>query len=391
MHTLGMNVRIGTLLLLGLLALHLPGDAVADGTTRLSLAGSVEARDGIWGLRYSPDGRSLAGIDGSGTLTVWDATRRSVRKRLDLANEIGKGLCVAFSPDGNRLAVAGSLDQIVLVDPHTLGVQDVVSTETSDIWGLAFAGNGMLVSMHSDGKVLRTNLPVLSGRGTQTGGSGERTWWDRTRDDWSWGRDARVAELAKLPTRSHSDVVAFGEGADARIWVAGMGGRAATTEVMGSGGFGRAFDDHNGGARAVAGSPDGRFLATGGWDDQLVIRDLRSTGEPRRIRIDSDGNGLAFFPDGTRVVVGTDRGTLMVVDTSDGTIHASIERAHPDGWLSAVAVSPDGREIAAGGYGSKVELWTIAQPSTAPGVNWTSRRGARTQDGPTGLQLFGGD
>ena len=67
-----------------------------------TLPGKLDAAIGA--LKFSEDGRLLAAGDGSGTVTIWDATTAK-----PLHAKPPQGFCVtlAFSPDGTRLAGAG--------------------------------------------------------------------------------------------------------------------------------------------------------------------------------------------------------------------------------------------------------------------------------------------
>lgn len=61
----------------------------------------------IYSLSYSPDGKKLASIDDGGNLIVWDLETGKISSR----NQVAPGVrtyCVAWSPSGNQIAVAGS-------------------------------------------------------------------------------------------------------------------------------------------------------------------------------------------------------------------------------------------------------------------------------------------
>src|SRR5438876_127547 len=56
---------------------------------------------------------------------------------------------------------------------------------------------------------------------------------------------------------------------------------------------------------------------------------------------------LAWLPDGTRIVSGSDDSTVQVWDANSGHL----------GSIWAVAWSPDGKHIASGGNDSTVQVW----------------------------------
>jgi WD40 repeat protein len=65
--------------------------------------------------------------------------------------------------------------------------------------------------------------------------------------------------------------------------------------------------------------------------------------------------GVAFTPDGSLVIAGSRDGSLRAYATS-GT-SPLLDTTSPTSIL-ALAVSPDGRSVAAGGVG-EIDLWTV--------------------------------
>jgi WD40 repeat protein len=76
---------------------------------------------------------------------------------------------------------------------------------------------------------------------------------------------------------------------------------------------------HDGAIRRLAFSPDGRLLASGSDDATARIWSL-SGRELAVIRTNSPVVGLAFSPDGTRLVVSSQNGSLYIVDPQTGLI-----------------------------------------------------------------------
>jgi WD40 repeat protein/tetratricopeptide (TPR) repeat protein/tRNA A-37 threonylcarbamoyl transferase component Bud32 len=114
---------------------------------------------------------------------------------------------------------------------------------------------------------------------------------------------------------------------------------------------------HEGEVVALAFSPDGKTLLTGGADKSARLWDL-ATGTARELRHQGPVVTLAFRPDGRECVTGSWDGTARLWDAVTGEqIGQPLEHS---GKVLAVAFSPDGGLVLTGGEDRAARLWDAA-------------------------------
>jgi WD40 repeat protein/class 3 adenylate cyclase len=97
---------------------------------------------------------------------------------------------------------------------------------------------------------------------------------------------------------------------------------------------------------AVAFSPDGRLLATGHPNGNIIVRDRNGTPIGPVLNAGGAVHTMAFAHDGRRLAVGTGSGetSIIIFDTQTG--QASRRPPSPPGGFQVVAISPDDSTLA---------------------------------------------
>ena len=351
------------------------------------------------GAVWSQDGRSIAITSASGRVILWD-----LQANRQIAERRGKDAEAWFSRDGAHWAFADGHGRVKVLSTATGAVSATVTAPShaslagfspddarlvfvprSDAPPRSDTADGWSVTMVS----VATGETVDVFKGPDGGSLGSRYYVEqdgvgalRLRDIASWrsvrviaGQQAleaaafsmnggRVAlarhggisvidaetgrQIGGCPAAGTTASVAFSPdgaliaygGADKTVTVCDPEQPTVTHSLTG----------HDGAIASVAFAADGRRVISGDETGTVGVWDVANGRRVRTFR-DPDRRGarvVAFAPDGPRVVSGTDDNKIHTFNLVTGRPEQTLRML--TGPVAALAVSPDGRRVAAGSY-----------------------------------------
>jgi WD40 repeat protein len=144
--------------------------------------------------------------------------------------------------------------------------------------------------------------------------------------------------------------------------------------------LGQPLTGHNDRVYSVAFSPDGKTLASGSWDNTILLWDVSDPAAPRQLGQPLTGHtgfvsSVAFSPDGKTLASGgcggQDRfscfqGEIILWDVSDPAAPRLLRQpltGHTNAVVWSVAFSPDGKTVASGNADGTIILWDVSDPA----------------------------
>ena len=283
---------------------------------------------------FSSDGARVASADGTGSVRLWDvATGRELASFQCGTNAV---YAVAFNPRMSQVACGDADGGIGLWDLQTGRALAAWCAHGAEVAALAFSPDGRrIVSGGHDGTLTLSN--AATGCALKTLG----------------GHDAPVTDVAFSPDGRW--ITSAGHDGLVKLWEADTGAIVHTmvhTDLA---------PKHE--VLCLAFSPDSSQVASAGTDLRIRFWDVQTGQNVLALRNPSARLlGLAFHPDGTRLVsvgangaTGAQLASCRLWDLRSG-IELKVLSGHESGIL-AVAYSPDGTRIATGGADNTVRLW----------------------------------
>lgn len=302
--------------------------------------GRSQSAPELYAAALSPDGASAVAAGQGGQ--IFSFSLREPEAPATVIDTSARALySLDYSPDGAQLAAGTGDGQVLIIDmqhrrrlrmaPWSSGSPQIVAAIAYEPGGgqrLAVVGNSGALSVHAaaDGATLLGPLP---------GGHGylSSVAWDRT------GRTLAAAS----------------EDGGVLLWDSTTGQRIAREP-------GKATTALS----AVSFSPDGQFLAACGLDGQLALAPPAEgrAGQPPWRAPGGAIYSCAFAPDGLLLASGGD-GQILLWDVA---AHPAVHRLRQPAPVSALSVSPDGRQAALGEPDGGLRRWLLSRGQPEPPV-----------------------
>jgi WD40 repeat protein len=299
-------------------------------------------------IAFSPDGRWLAGtnFDSSNVAWLWDLTdSASSATPIVLGGHRNAISTMAFSP-GGRWFATGSWDKTIRVWDLTAHIpappRHVLSRHHAAVRALAFSADDKRLASVSGDPSSSETLGIV---------------WDMTVAD---------PEINPIILRGHKNVVrdvavsppdgrwiaTAGWDETARLWDVTSANPSANPVLL-------KFADR---VSSVAFSPDGHWLAAAAGDGLTQLLDLRDPaagpallrGPQARIFV------TAFSPDAHWLAVASGDNSIWLWNPNDLTLEPTIVHGHTASYTAGIAFSPNGRWLATGSPNdAATRLWSL--------------------------------
>jgi WD40 repeat protein len=243
--------------------------------------------DAVFGLAFSPDGNRLASGSRDGAVILWDVDSGDELRRLK--GHSGSASRLQFSPDGVTLAAGGEGGLVHLWDAASGQQRDPLSGHASVVRCVAFSPDGKRLASGGEDKTVRLH--------DLAGGSPRKFTAPAAVNDVAFSPDGRT-------------LAAVGDAPESAVGLWDL----ETGEEM-------TWPGHTGSVRGLAFAPAAPLLASCAEDGTVRLWE-RTAGEPRARTID-----LGRFPSGVRAVAFTPDGRYLVTANGNGTVY--VLRAGP--------------------------------------------------------------
>lgn len=311
-------------------------------------------------LAFAPDGKQLV-VGGHHELTVWDIAGGKLVKRIYTRAERAYGM--AFLPDGKLAVAGGRPGQEGDVRVYDLAAKPKETKNGVAILdGVADPATMVKLLLDADDSVL---CLTVSGDGKKLAAGG----CDRAVRIWDISEGVAKAKLEQT-VENHADwVLGVALSADGKyLLTAGRDKTAKVWDLKAKESV-LTFPEHQNVVYGVAVKADASVGFSVGADKQL--RTWKPTGEGKQIK-NAGGHGDEVFK-----VIAHPSQPLLLTASADKSVRSwnadslANVKTFPGltDFVYALAISADGKQVAAGSYDGEIRVWTIADAALVKSFN----------------------
>jgi len=329
----------------------------------------------IHNLLFTPDGHKLISVSEDKTIRIWNPESGEMLKKFE--SQIGDGpegmlYASAISPDGKYLAVAGypvsseKENYIIIIDLEKNTQVSTAVGHTNVINTLSFSGTGTYLASGSDDNTVRV---------------------------WKVDGSKELTTVASLPLLSGASCISF----NPKTQDLAVAQQSKDVLLFGLGGLDKGVTKfqpkvlkrHKGLIDKVIFSPDGTYLASSSFENELILWKSDGTVAKEIEKLSNPINAIAFSYD-AKILVGLDiTGVGQSWSIPSGSRFTDY-KAHDNTVFSAAfspSLSGNYTVASAGGTNNEILLWN---PINGLTVRRIKGKGSAIQDLAFGenLELF---
>jgi WD40 repeat protein/class 3 adenylate cyclase len=305
----------------------------------------LTTRSTIDSLAFSPAGNALAAARTDDAPALWNLGRPTAPPRV--LSAVGTALSIAFSPDGSRLAAGGGRGPVMLLDARTLRPLPVpLLGHAGPVRSVAFSPDGRTLSSASD--------------------DGTAILWDARSDPRATVLAGTGPAAAAVDAADAGGTVAAARGSQLLVWPQAGSGNSG----LGIDGGGLLLD--------VALAADGKKVATGGQQGDVLVADLPGARtrklQPRDPTLSEQVVDVALSEDAGLLAAAIQNGQVLLGRTDADRLGNPLPNdSQQPPFALDLAFSPVGKTLAAGRTDGTIVLWDVnsrklaGRPFHAPG------------------------